>query len=403
MPVKEKKRPAVDAGARVGGPVYLDHSATTPVDPEVADLVHRVMLEGWGNPSSKYKPGNAAKIVLERSRERVANLLGAPKEDVFFTSGGTESDNLAIFGVMEAARDAGRGDHFITDAIEHSAVLHTVDALREDGFRVTVLPVTAGGFVEPDALRDAIDDRTVLASVMHVNNEIGTIEPIRELAAVAHERGVLFHTDAVQSFGKEALDVRESEVDLVSVSSHKIYGPKGVGALYIRHGVEIRPRQFGGGQERGIRTGTENMPGIAGFGAAAELCGERMDADRERIGALCDRFLGWIRDECGGDVLVNGSRENRIYLNLNLRFPDVEGESLLLALDLDGIAVSTGSACSSGSTEPSHVLLALGLSEQEAHSSIRLTLGRGNDEVGLRYAAECIGRHVRRLREMAAW
>lgn len=383
--------------------VYLDHSATTPVDPIVAEVVHDAMLHQWGNPSSKYRVGNDAKVAVQTAREQVAGLISAPADALYFTSGGTEADNLAIFGTMEFARQTGNRDHFITTAFEHSAVGRTVDHLRERGFSTTVLPITSAGFIDPDALRDAIHDRTALVSVMHVNNEIGTIQPIAELAAITKDHGALFHTDAVQSYGKVPLSVQDVPVDLVSMSSHKIYGPKGIGALYVRAGVEITPRQVGGGQEQGIRTGTENTPGIVGFGRAAAICAETMDNEAERIGNLRDRFHGWIRDEVGEGVHLNGSVEGRIYLNLNLRFDDVEAESLLLALDLDGIAVSTGSACSSGSTKPSHVLTALGLSEIEAHSSLRMTLGRSNDEDQLRFAAERIGAHVRRLREMAVF
>ncbi|GBE30351.1 cysteine desulfurase [bacterium BMS3Bbin04] len=383
--------------------IYLDHSATTPVDPGVADVVQQTMLENWGNPSSKYQVGNAAKVVLQKAREQVAGLINAPAADLFFTSGGTEADNLAIIGTMHAARSDGRGDHFITDAIEHSAVLHAAEALEREGFRITILPVNEGGFVEADSLRNAITDDTALISIMQVNNEIGSIQPLDKLVALAKEHDVLFHTDAVQGYGKIPLDVDTLPVDLVSMSSHKIYGPKGVGALYVRDGVKIAARQFGGGQEQGLRTGTENMPGIAGFGAAAELCAQKMVSDAERINALRIQFMEWIGEEVGGDLILNGSPENRIYLNLNLRFPGVEAESLLLALDLDGIAVSTGSACSSGSTKPSHVLSAIGLSDEEAHSSLRLTLGRSSDEENLKYAASCIGKHVKRLREMAAW
>jgi cysteine desulfurase len=383
--------------------VYLDHSATTPVDPSVADVVRKTMLENWGNPSSKYRIGNSAKIVLQNAREQVATVLNASTDSVFFTSGGTEADNLAIIGTMQLAREQGRGNHFITDAIEHSAILKAAESLEKDGFRVTVLPVTSEGIVDPKELNDAITDDTALVSIMQVNNEIGTIQPLDELVNVAKAKGVLFHTDAVQGFGKLPLDVKTIPVDLVSISSHKIYGPKGVGALYIRDGVELTSRQFGGGQEQGIRTGTENMPGIAGFGAAAELSNSVMKADAERIGSLRNSLIGWIRDEVDGDFLINGSRDNRIYLNLNLQFPDVEAESLLVALDLDGIAVSTGSACSSGSTKPSHVLSAIGLSDEAAHSSLRLTLGRSSTEENLRYAARCLGKHVNRLREMAAW
>jgi len=380
--------------------VYLDHSATTPVDPRVADVVHRAMVEGWGNPSSRYAKANEAKLLLDEARRQVSGLLGVNPEELYFTSGGTEADNLALFGVMEASKQKGR-DHLVVSTIEHSAILHAAEHLHEGGFEVTFLKVGSDGVVDPSELRKALKKTTALVSVMHVNNEIGTVQPIRELAEAAHQAGALFHTDAVQSFGKLPLPVREIGADLASASSHKIYGPKGIGALYVRKGVELVPRAWGGGQERGIRTGTENMPGIVGFGEAVRLCAQVMDEDAERIGALRERFQRNIDQACEGDVSLNGSAERRIYLNLNLRFEGVEGESLLLALDLDGIAVSTGSACSSGSTKPSHVLTAIGLSDREAHESLRFTLGRTNNEEDLDWAASRIGYHVKRLRAMA--
>ncbi len=381
--------------------VYLDHSATTPVDPRVAAVVHETMLQEWGNPSSKYGKGNEAKIVLDRSRAQIASMLGAEPENVFFTSGGTEADNLALFGTMHEARKQNRGDHMIVSAIEHSAVLKTAAALEDEGFRVSTLPVNGEGFIELDLLERMIDEKTVLVSIMHVNNEIGTIQAIDGISEICREKGVLFHTDAVQSFGKLPVDVNEIPIDMVSVSSHKIYGPKGIGALYIRNGVAIEPRAFGGGQERNVRTGTENMPGLAGFGEAVRICSEVIEDENSRLTALRDSFLAMICDDVRGEVIVNGSLENRLGANLNAAFPGVEGESMLLALDLDGIAVSTGSACSSGSTDPSHVLIAIGLDERAAQSSIRFTLGRSTTEDDLHYAAGRVGYHVNRLRKMA--
>ncbi len=381
--------------------VYLDHSATTPVDPRVAAVVHETMLQEWGNPSSKYGKGNEAKIVLDRSRAQIASMLGAEPENVFFTSGGTEADNLALFGTMHEARKQNRGDHMIVSAIEHSAVLKSAAALEDEGFRVSTLPVNGEGFIELDLLERMIDEKTVLVSIMHVNNEIGTIQAIDGISEICREKGVLFHTDAVQSFGKLPVDVNEIPIDMVSVSSHKIYGPKGIGALYIRNGVSIEPRAFGGGQERNVRTGTENMPGLAGFGEAVRICSEVIEDENSRLTALRDSFLAMICDDVRGEVIVNGSLENRLGANLNAAFPGVEGESMLLALDLDGIAVSTGSACSSGSTDPSHVLIAIGLDERAAQSSIRFTLGRSTTEDDLHYAAGRVGYHVNRLRKMA--
>jgi len=380
--------------------VYLDHSATTPVDPRVAEVVSRVMVQNWGNPSSRYAKGGEAKVVLDEARHEIAGLLGAEPDTLFFTSGGTEADNLALFGVMYQARERGR-DHLVVSKIEHSAILHTAEELERAGFDVTYLGVGTDGIVDPSELKKAVKSTTALVSVMHVNNEIGMVQPIMELAEIAHDAGALMHTDGVQSFGKLPLNVQDLGVDLTSISSHKIYGPKGIGALYMRKGVEIHPRAFGGHQEQGIRTGTENMPGIAGFAEAVRICRNEMDEDARKIGELRDKLHTDLVNVCGGDVTLNGSEENRIYLNLNLRFGGVEGESLLLALDLDGIAVSTGSACSTGSTKPSHVLTAIGLSEKEAHESLRLTLGRSNDAEQIEYVAERIGYHVKRLRDMA--
>ena len=380
--------------------IYLDHSATTPVDPRVAEVVHRTMIEGWGNPSSRYGKGNEAKLILDSARQHIATLLGVNTDTLFFTSGGTEADNLALFGVMDAAKKTGR-NHLIVSTLEHSAILKAAEHLRDEGFDVTFLKVGSDGVADPDDLRKAVKKTTALVSVMQVNNEIGTVQPIAELAKVAHEVGALFHTDGVQSYGKLPLKPEELGIDLASISSHKIYGPKGVGALYLRKGVELVPRSWGGHQEHNVRTGTENMPGIAGFGEASRICTEVMSEDARRIGALREEFRRQIVESCDGDVILNGSEDKRIYLNLNLRFEGVEGESLLLALDMDGIAVSTGSACSSGSTKPSHVLTAIGLSQQAAHESLRLTLGRSNTAEELEWAASRIGYHVKRLRAMA--
>ncbi len=381
--------------------IYMDHSATTPVDERVAKKVYDAMLEGWGNPSSRYAKGQAAKEAREEARTHVAKLLHAPAECVFFTSGGTEADNLALIGVMQQAKKDGRGNHLITSSFEHSAILKAAAYLEEEGFEVTYLPISADGFVEPDELKKAMRKDTVLVSVMHINNEIGTIQPIKELAAVAHENGAWFHTDAVQSFGKEAIYVKEMGLDLVSVSSHKIYGPKGVGALYYSEAVKLQPRALGGGQEKGIRTGTENMPGIIGFGEAVRLCSELIATEQVEIAKLRDRLWDKLQDILGDGVRLNGNLEHRLGANLNVSFPEVEGESLLLSLDMDGIAVSTGSACSSGSTKPSHVLTAINLDAQTAQSSLRLTLGRSTTEEDVDFVAERLAMHVKRFRDMA--
>ncbi len=381
--------------------IYLDHSATTPVDPGVIKTMNHVLEQAWGNPSSLYGKGREAKIVLENAREKIASLLHGTPENLFFTSGGTEADNLALFGVMRCARRENRGNHLVISPIEHSAINKAAHTLETEGFRVTRLPINETGIIDPEKLRVAIEDDTVLVSVMYVNNEIGTIQPIEELGAICRSREVLFHTDAVQSFGKLDLNVTELPVDLVSISSHKIYGPKGVGAIYLRPEVPIDPVTQGGGQEKNIRTGTENMPGIAGFGEAAAICAQEIGQENNRLENLRNRFLSWIREAVHGEVLVNGDLTRRLGANLNLAFPGIEGESLLLALDLDGIAVSTGSACSSGSTKPSHVLTAIGRDPETAHSSIRITLGRSTTEEDLQYVTDRLAYHVNRLREFA--
>ncbi len=381
--------------------IYMDHSATTPVDPLVAEVMQKTLLENWGNPSSRYQKGNEAKIVLETAREQVAGLMNADPQDLFFTSGGTEADNLALIGIMNKALSDGRGKHLITTKFEHSAVLKAAEYLEGIGCEVTYLHVGSEGIIDLNELKNAIKTGTVLVSIMHINNEIGTVQPIEEIGEICRERNIYFHTDAVQSYGKIPIDVKTMFLDLVSVSSHKIYGPKGIGALYIRPGVDIEPRAIGGGQEKNIRTGTENMPGIAGFGEAARICSERIETEQSDCARLRDVLLENIRENVKGDVVVNGNLENRLGANLNMAFPGVEGESLLLALDLDGIAASSGSACSSGSTNPSHVLLALGMDEQLAQSSIRLTLGRSTTEDDVQFVADRLGHHVNRLREFA--
>ncbi len=381
--------------------IYLDNSATTPVDERVARRVYDAILNEWGNPSSRYAKGREAKDALDEARSNVASLMYAQPEQVFFTSGGTEADNLALIGVMRQAKKDGRGSHLITSQFEHSAVLKAAGFLEEEGFEVTYLPITEDGFVTPDALKQALREDTVLVSVMHINNEIGTIQPITQLASVAHEGGAWFHTDAVQSFGKEEVDVDGMGLDLVSVSSHKIYGPKGVGALYIGRQVKLEPRALGGGQEQGVRTGTENMPGIIGFGEAVRICSVKIHTEQPRLAKLRDRLWEQLQEHVEGEVKLNGSLSNRLGANLNVAFPDVEGESLLLSLDMDGIAVSTGSACSSGSTKPSHVLTSIGLDDQTAQSSLRLTLGRSTTEKDVDFVAQRLAAHVKRFRDMA--
>lgn len=382
--------------------VYLDHAATTPVHPDVATAVKRALEEGWGNPSSLHGFGREARRLVEEAREEVAALIGARPQEVLFTSGGTEADNLAILGVARSARERGRGDHIVTSRVEHHAVLHACEYLeRREGFRVTYLPVDGHGMVDPDDLRRAITDRTVLVSIMLANNEVGTIQPVRELAAVARERGVPFHTDAVQAVGQIPVNVEELGVDLLSLSAHKIYGPKGAGALFVRRGLRLEPVMHGGGQERRLRPGTENVPGIAGLGAAARLARTELPGLAARLAALRDRLVAGVMERVP-DVRLNGHPRLRLPGNANLSVRYVEGEAILLNLDLKGVAASSGSACAAGSTEPSHVLQAMGLPEHEARGALRFSFGRDNTEADVDYVLEVLPPIVERLRRMAA-
>ena len=378
---------------------YLDHNATTPLAPAVLDTVTAVLREQFGNASSVHMFGQMAKAQVDGARQAVADLIGGRPQEIVFTSGGTEADNLALRGVTEAAA-AGRKRHLIASAIEHEAVLRTLKALARNGWTVTLLPVDGNGIVAPDALEAALTDETALVSIMHANNEVGTVQPIAELAAGAHRRGALFHTDAVQSAGKLPLAVDQLGVDLLSLSAHKLNGPKGVGALWVRRGLRLVASQTGGGQERNRRAGTENVPGIAGFGAAARLAAAAADAGAAEIAALRDRLEAGILDNVPGAV-VNGDRERRIPNTTNISFEGVEAESLLIALDLEGVAVSTGSACSSGTLEPSHVLRAMGCSPHRTQSSIRFSLGLGNTTDQIDRVIEIMPRVVGKLRTLA--
>jgi cysteine desulfurase len=356
--------------------IYLDHNATTPLDPAVIDAMTSVLKEEFGNPSSVHHFGQRAKAVIDGARSAVAALIGADPAEVVFTSGGTESDNFAIRGVAEALERSGRR-HLIASSIEHEAVLNTLKALARRGWKTTLLPVDQTGIVSPETLRAALTDETAIVSVMHANNEIGTIQPITELATLAHERGALFHTDAVQSAGKIPIDVSALGVDLLSLSAHKFYGPKGVGAIWIKRGLRLLPPVTGGKQERNRRAGTENVAGIAGLGKAAAHAAATMAQEGTRLAALRDQLeAGVLRTVTGTDV--NGARTPRVPNTTNISFDRVEAESLLIALDLEGIAVSTGSACSSGTLEPSHVLKAMGLPAHRTQNSIRFSLGAAN-------------------------
>ncbi len=378
---------------------YLDHNATTPLAPAVLETMIPVLREQFGNASSVHMFGQTAKAHVDGARAAVAELIGARPQEIVFTSGGTEADNLAVRGVAEAVAP-GRKRHVVASAIEHEAVLKTLKVLNRHGWKTSLVPVAVNGIVAPDALEAALTDETVLVSVMHANNEIGTVQPIAELAAMAHRRGALFHTDAVQSAGKLPLAVDQLGVDLLSLSAHKLNGPKGVGALWVRRGVRLVAGQTGGGQERNRRAGTENVPGIAGFGAAARLAAAAVDSGRAEIAALRDRLETGILENVTGTV-VNGDREQRVPNTTNISFEGIEAESLLIALDLEGVAVSTGSACSSGTLEPSHVLRAMGCSPHRTQSSIRFSLGLGNTTGQIDRVVEILPRVVGKLRTLA--
>ncbi len=379
--------------------IYMDHSATTPVAPEVLEAMLPYFSEKFGNASSLHSFGIEARQALEASREKVAKLLGANPEEIIFTSGGTESDNLALKGIAYRNREI--GSHIITSCIEHPAILETCRKLEKDGFDVTYLPVTSDGFVDLAALESAIRKDTILISIMHANNEIGTIQPLEEIGRLAAKKDIYFHTDAVQSLGKIPTDVNALGVDLLSLSAHKLYGPKGVGALYIRKGTRLNSIIQGGGHERGLRSGTENVAGVVGLARAADLARETMIQEAERLAKLRDRLARLVLAKVK-DAWINGSMKKRLPGNLNFGFRYVEGESLLLFLDSKGIGVSTGSACSSKKLEPSHVLLSLGLKPEECHGSLRISMGRSNTQDEVDFVAECIVEAVERFRSISA-
>jgi cysteine desulfurase len=376
--------------------VYFDYNATTPLSPESAEAVARATRELFGNASSVHHFGQQAKAAIDEARSAVAALVHGDPSEIVFTSGGTESDNFAIRGVADALETSGRR-HLIASAIEHEAVLNTLKALARRGWRTTLLPVDASGIVAPERLRDAMTDDTALVSVMHANNEIGTIQPIAALAAVAHERGALLHTDAVQSAGKIPVDVRALGVDLLSLSAHKFNGPKGAGAIWIKRGTRLQPILTGGKHERNRRAGTENVPAIAGLGVAAALATGKIATEHARLAALRDRLEEGILRAVPGTA-VNGTRETRVPNTTNISFERVEAESLLIALDLEGIAVSTGSACSSGTLEPSHVLRAMGLPAHRTQNSLRFSLGLYSTEEEVDRVIDVLPRLVEKLR-----
>ncbi|MBI3129258.1 MAG: cysteine desulfurase [Candidatus Tectomicrobia bacterium] len=377
--------------------VYLDHNATTPVRPEVAEAMRRCLGALFGNPNSIHSFGREARAAVEEARAQAAALIGAEPEEILFTSGGTESDNLALRGALAAA---GGGGHIVTTAVEHHAVLDTCKALESDRLQVTYVPPDKAGRVAAGDVAGAIRPDTRLVSVMWGNNEVGTLQPVREIAALCRERGVPFHTDAVQALGKAGIDVRALGADFLSASAHKINGPKGAGFLYVRKGARLAPLQTGGGQERDIRPGTENVPGIVGLGEACRLAREEGPALARSLAALRGRLEAEACERIP-DTVVNGDPDRRLPGTANLSFPGAEGETLLIRLDLEGIAVSTGSACSAGSTEPSHVLLAMGLPMEVIRGSLRFSLGWGSTDADVDRLLEVLPEAVRRVRAMA--
>jgi len=380
---------------RMDARIYLDYAATTPPSPEVWAAMEPYLLpNGFGNPSSLHADGQRAKRALDAARDTLADALGCQFSEISFTSGGTESDNAALVGVMLANKS--RGNHFITTAIEHEAVTETAQFLETLGFRVTVLPVDEFGTVSPQSVADALTDETVLVSVMHANNEVGTIQPLREIADVVHAHGAYLHSDAVQTFGQLPVTIDALGADLLTLSAHKIYGTKGAGALYVRSGIAIEPLLHGGGQERQRRSGTENVPAIAGFGEAVRLLLPGRTAEAERLTALRDHFWSALASSIPG-VVLNGHPTNRLPNNLNISLPGLDAETLLLSLDRVGVSASSGSACTSGSIEPSHVLSAMGLPEARLKSALRLTLGRGTTWEELERAVEILAGIAERL------
>jgi len=378
--------------------VYLDYSATTPVKEEVVQEMIPFFTETYGNPSSLYSGGLSAKAGMEKARANVAKLINSRVRELFFTGGGTEADNWAIQGAAEALKDKGR--HIITSRIEHHAVLHSCEYLEKQGFEVTYLDVDEDGFVKPETLKEALRDDTILVSIMMVNNEIGTIQPIKELAAITKEHGAVFHTDAVQAVGNMPIDVKDLDVDMLSMSAHKIYGPKGIGALYIKQGTKVGNFIHGGAQESKKRAGTENLPAIVGFGKAAELCLENMESHIQHCTELRDYLWGQIYENVDGFQL-NGPLQNRHPANLNISFDYIEGEAILLMLDQMGISVSTGSACSSKSLEPSHVLQALEVPLTCVNGTVRFTVGDFTTKEDIDYTVSSLIKVVNRLRRMS--
>ncbi|MDV3426195.1 MAG: cysteine desulfurase NifS [Bacillota bacterium] len=376
--------------------IYMDHAATTPLKKEVLDEMYPYLTKIYANPSSLYAPARLSKAAIDNSRDKLSLALNASSREIYFTSGGSEADNLAIKGTALANRD--KGNEIITSAIEHPAVLNTCKGLSKEGFKITYLPVNKDGFVSIQDLKKSITDKTILVSIMFANNEIGTIQPIKEIGELCREKGIIFHTDAVQAAGSIPIDVKSLNIDLLSLSGHKFYGPKGIGALYVRKGIKFNPLIEGGSQERGKRAGTENVAGIVGLGKAIEIASHNMAEESKRISELRDYLINGLLSIDG--TSLNGSWENRLPNNVNVSFESLEGETLLMMLDNIGICVSSGSACSSLSLEPSHVLLGIGLSEKECASSVRFTLGEENSKEQIDYVVIKVKDIVERLRNI---
>ncbi|MDO5038106.1 cysteine desulfurase NifS [Clostridium sp.] len=379
-------------------PVYMDYAATTYVKPEVLEEMLPYFTNKFGNPSSFYAISRETKMAVDKARGQVADALNADLNEIYFTGGGSEADNWAIKGIASAYKN--KGNHIITTKIEHHAVLHTCEYLEKQGFEVTYLDVDEEGFIDLEELKNAITDKTILVSIMFANNEIGTIEPIKEIGKICRERKVLFHTDAVQAIGNVAIDVKDMNIDLLSIAGHKIYGPKGIGVLYIRKGVRIHNLIHGGGQERNRRAGTENIAAIVGLGKAIEMATQNLEEHSKNLTVLRDKLIdGLLKIPY---TRLNGPRgDKRLPGNVNVSFEFIEGESILLSLDFEGVCASSGSACTSGSLDPSHVLLAIGLPHEKAHGSLRLTLGDGSTEEDVDYVLEVVPPIIERLRKMS--
>lgn len=380
--------------------IYLDYAATSPTDPEVTKVMLPYFTELFGNPSTVYSIGRETRGHVDAARETIAKAIGAHKDEIIFTSGGTEANNFAIHGTFAA--QSKKGSHIVTSKIEHHAILEPLHYLEKNGAKVTYLPVDSEGLVNPDDVRDAITDQTILVTIMAANNEIGTLQPVAEIAKITNEKGITFHTDAVQALGSVALNVQDWGVDMLSIAGHKIYGPKGIGALYVKKGTKINSYIKGGAQERNRRAGTENTPAIIGLAKAVELAVDNMDIRSQRIGKLRDRLIDGLFDRLDG-IRLNGPRHNRLPNNANVCIRGVEGESILLMLDMQGICVSSGSACTSGSLEPSHVLLSLGIPQEVAHGSIRFSLGKDTTEQEIDTVLDALPPIVERLRAMSPY